>query len=207
MIREIDENKWEIFYSDIKVKDHLNIYINSQYPSNFNTTNNRKLYSCGICSPLLQSKIWFTNNKIDYNLACIHLKKVFIALDPRTSYNNEDNLFLNTLNNSYENKVINLLRLQIENPNKRQIYFPDCFENLSSLMPEPQLYDCINYCEKVEEKFTIYKNFRNYKCNCNNSLNANKIECIHIKDTKRYENKKQKIIILGLLITRKYFEI
>ena len=206
-IREIHENEWEIISSKIQIIDNLNIYINSQYPSNFNTTNNRKLYSCGICCPDLQSKFWFTNCKSDYNIACIHLKKVFIALDPRSNYNNEDNLFLNILNDENEKQIIKLLKMQLENPNKRQIYFPDSFENLSSLMPDPQLYDCINYCKKVKEKFTIFKNYRIYSCSCNKYLNSNNSECIHIQTVKAKEEKNHKIINLGLLISRKYFEI
>ena len=70
-------------------------------------------------------------------------------------------------------------------------------------MPYPVYYDTINYCDLIISDYQIIKYRGHYKCNCNN-YNDN-FSCKHINELIKFENKKDKIIDIALLIAWKYF--
>ena len=58
-ILEKKENIWLIEDYEASKFDNYNIYIKNDWPHNFISSQNKKLFACGICNPKLQSKVKF----------------------------------------------------------------------------------------------------------------------------------------------------
>tara|TARA_B100001093_G_scaffold283098_1_gene270481 strand:- start:431 stop:1069 length:639 start_codon:yes stop_codon:yes gene_type:complete len=200
------EYKWNIKENTIVKLNNNPIYIKNNWPSAIQTTSHKKLFSCGICNRAIQSKLWFSDTLLDFDLACNHIKSILIAIE----YSQQQNPKRLWPKNwpfpccELEIEKCNLIIDEINNPNKLQTYFADSFENLNTLMPYPIYYDTINYCDFITSNYQITKYRGHYQCNCNDY--TNNFLCKHINKLIKMENKKDKIINLALLITWKYFD-
>jgi len=195
---------WNIKENTIVKLDNNPIYIKNNW-SPIQSTNNKNLFSCGICNRAIQSKLWFSNTILDYDLACNHIKSILIAIE-YSEQQNPKRLWPADWPfpcSELEIEKCNLIINEINNPNKIQTYFPDSFENLDTLMPYPVYYDTINYCDLIISDYQIIKDRSHYKCNCYDY--RHNFSCKHINNLIKFENKKDKIIYLALLITSKYF--
>jgi len=200
------EYLWTVKENKITKLNNNPIYIKNTWPSTIQTINHKKLFSCGICNRAIQSKIWFSNTTLDYDLACNHIKSILIALE-YSEQQNSKRLWPHNWpfpSSEFEIQKCNLIITQINNPYKLQTYFSDSFENLNTLMPYPVYYDTINYCDLITCNYKIIKDRGHYKCNCSD-YNIN-FSCKHISNIIKDEKQKDKIINLTLLIVRKYFD-
>jgi hypothetical protein len=204
--KEISENNWSLREKVIKKQKNKNIYINNKYPLNFNTSSHKKVFSCGICSLKMQSKIWFSNSKYDYSIACNHIKDIILAIE----YSNQQNSIREWPKEwpfPYDRLTIEkyiLLNNELNNPNKKQTYFQDSFENLDSLIPIPTYYDTINYYNYDYNDYNIVKKYGKFYCNCCNFSIYN--TCEHIDLLVLKEKKLLSIINISLLLANKFFE-
>ena len=197
------ENIWLIEDYEASKIENCNIYIKNDWPHNFNSSQNKKLFACGICNPKLQSKVWFTDSTIDYELACNHIKNILIAQE-YSKQQQQDRPWPNNWSfptTCLEVDKCNLLIDEIKNPDKLQTYFSDSLENIDSLMPYPTYYDTIKYIDFKLKKYQVIKNNSIYNCNCKKMF-----KCNHIKNVILYEKKKDTIINLVLFLVQKYFE-
>ena len=182
----IKNNIWQVISNEIAEFNDKLLLINNSYPINFYTKNNKKFFSCNFCNKILNKEIWYNNTENDYHISCYHIKKLLLAIE-YNNINNSDRNWPTTWpkpNNS-DIKLYQKYKEEIFNPNKKQIFYPDIKENLKTLEPMPQYYDCINFCDNISIEYTIIKHRGIFfsDCNCNNS------NCIHIKYVKNFEKK------------------
>lgn len=205
-IYQKSEYSWNIKENKIVRLNNNHIYIKNNWPSNIVTTNHKKFFSCGICNREMQSKLWFSNTLLDYDLACKHIKSVLIALEYSQQENTKRSWPESWPFPSSESEIekCNLLLNEINNPEKLQTYFADSFENLDTFVSWPVYYDTINYCDFIISDYKIIKHRGHYRCNCSDY--AFNFSCKHINTLVKFEKKKDNIISLALLITKKYFD-
>jgi len=192
-ILQKNENSWIVEDYDLCHQDNCFIYIKNDFSQNFINSQNKKFFSCGICNPNLQSKIWFSNTKLDYDLACNHIKNIILAQE-YSKYQYSNTLWPKYL--IYPTTYLDLLKCdlinkQIDNINKLKLDF-NIYINY---------YDKINYIDFRLTKYQVIKNKSRFFCNCKYINNCN-----HIKNVKIYDKKNDIIINLVLFLVHKYFD-
>ena len=214
-IRYISENNWlvgnPVF---INSKDNY-IFIQNEYPSNFQSLNKFKTqFSCGICNKDRQSKSWFALNQDDYDLGCIHIKELIVAIYwgikknhiiPLLDICRFPEIKYKEPKSEIEIEKAKILLSNLKTPERNQIYF---IRNIECLLENEFLnsnYNLISYPHLKWSENIINYNKRQFKCTCKESLN-NKIHCTHIIKVIEDEKIKKKNLDFILFLINKYFE-